>query len=297
MSTLWKPYTLLTITPSKYVYISQLAFGRPAFSVRWACCCWRQSMSEASCKRTQQFPTLLARKCWKLLDSVVSGVQTNTTTPNNVGTSSALCHNIYKLKEFERQYCDTREWSSRRPCVMSGRGTENFWRALQTDPNIVTDQRNVGSCWPNFAQQHAARYNRVCKRTHHVTSNNVGSCWLSMFRPFALCFKCSTVDGTIHFSFLQQYSQNCMGNGKVTVIYRVAAIFRSTLQKIYATKNFGKLSGDRDIQADNNNNNNNFILSTKYKSWIVWPLYTGPLYTGLTEIRQISVEIKFLSGR
>ena len=163
-------------------------------------------------------------------------VQTNSTTPNNVGTSSAFCHNIYKLKEFEWQYCDAREWSSRRPRVMRGRGTENFWRALQTDPNIVAlrwlaikDQRNVGSCWPNFAQQHAATYNRVSKRT---PTNDSQPCWELAINVPSVCtvlqvFHCGWND-----SFLQQYSQNYMGNRTVTVIYRVTAMFRSTLQKI-----------------------------------------------------------------
>ena len=46
----------------------------------------------------------------------------------------------------------------------------------------------------NFAQQHATTCNRVCKRTQHVTSNNVWSCWstccvrlhraLQLFRVF-----------------------------------------------------------------------------------------------------------------
>ena len=36
----------------------------------------------------------------------------------------------------------------------------------------------------------------------------------------------------------------------MTVIYRVTAIYRSALHKIYkATENFGKLSGDRNIQG------------------------------------------------
>ena len=52
------------------------------------------------------------------------------------------------------------------------------------------------------------------------------------------------------------YSQTCvqqssLGNGNVTVIYRVTAIYRSTLQKIFkATENFGKLSSDYNIQSD-----------------------------------------------
>ena len=43
------------------------------------------------------------------MDSVGSGVQMDATTPNNVGTCSALYHNIYKLKEFAQLYCDTCE--------------------------------------------------------------------------------------------------------------------------------------------------------------------------------------------
>ena len=44
--------------------------------------------------------------------------------------------------------------------------------------------------WPvsNFAQQHPTTCNRVCKRTQHVTSNNVGSCWPTMLPPFARGF-------------------------------------------------------------------------------------------------------------
>ena len=58
--------------------------------------------------------------------------------------------------------------------------------------------RNKKKCWGflaekfdwfqtlrNNTQQHPATCNRVCKRTQHVTSNNVGSCWSTMLRPFA----------------------------------------------------------------------------------------------------------------
>ena len=43
-----------------------------------------------------------------------------------------------------------------------------------------------------------------------------------------------------------------LGNSKVSGMYRVTVIhiYRSTFQKIMATENFGKLSGDRNIQGD-----------------------------------------------
>ena len=44
------------------------------------------------------------------------------------------------------------------------------------------------------SQQHAARCNKVCKRTQHVTFNNVWSCQPTMFRPFAWDF---TQQGTM----------------------------------------------------------------------------------------------------
>ena len=66
-------------------------------------------------------------------------------------------------------------------------------RAVQTDPTLLryasatTEQKK---CWEllaetfdrfqtlrNNTQQHPTTCNRVCKRTQHVTSNNVGSCW------------------------------------------------------------------------------------------------------------------------
>ena len=86
------------------------------------------------------------------------------------------------------------------PCVMSVRGPNNVGRAVQTDStllcyaSVITEQKK---CWEllaekfdrfqtlrNNAQQHPTTCNRVCKRTQHVTSNNVGSCWPAMLRPF-----------------------------------------------------------------------------------------------------------------
>ena len=77
-------------------------------------------------------------------------------------------------------------------------------RTVQTDPTLlryasaITEQKK---CWEllaekfdrfqtlhNNTQQHPTTCNRVCKRTQHVTSNNVGSCWPTMLRPFARGF-------------------------------------------------------------------------------------------------------------
>ena len=60
-------------------------------------------------------------------------------------------------------------------------------------------RNNSQHCWPNKSltgfklctttrnntQQHATICNMVCKRTQHVTSNNVWSCWPTKLRPFA----------------------------------------------------------------------------------------------------------------
>ena len=84
------------------------------------------------------------------MDSVGSGVEMDATTPNNVGTCSALYHNIDKLKEFAQLYCDTSEWSSRRPCVMHVCGPNNVGRAVQTDltslryASAIKEQKK---CW------------------------------------------------------------------------------------------------------------------------------------------------------
>ena len=77
------------------------------------------------------------------------------------------------------------------PCVMSVSGPNNVGRAVQTDPTLlryasaITEQKK---CWEllaekfdrfqilrNNSQQHPTTCNRVCKRTQHVTSNNVAS--------------------------------------------------------------------------------------------------------------------------
>ena len=77
---------------------------------------------------------------------------------------------------------------------MSVRGPNNVGRAVQTDPTLlcyasaITEQKK---CWELLAEKFdgfklcATTCNMVCKRTQHVTSNNVASCWPRMLRPFA----------------------------------------------------------------------------------------------------------------
>ena len=83
---------------------------------------------------------------------------------------------------------------------MSVRCPDNVGRAVQTDPTLLLYASAISEqkkCWEllaekfdrfqtlrNNTQQHPTTCNRVCKRTQHVTSNNVGSCWPTMLRPF-----------------------------------------------------------------------------------------------------------------
>ena len=114
-----------------------------------------------------QLPTLLRQQCWDL-QCIVGRIQ-----------PISLC----------------------KPCVMSVRDPNNVGRAVQMDPTLlryasaITEQKK---CWElsaekfdrfqtlrNNTQQHLRTYNRVCKRTQHVTPNNVGSWWTTMLPPFA----------------------------------------------------------------------------------------------------------------
>ena len=111
-----------------------------------------------------------------------SYVQTDAGTPNNVETRSA---------SWERKQ-STRPWRS---CIMCMRILKNSGRAVQTDPTLLRlGDHGTEKCWELLAQKSdrfqtfATTCNRVCKRTQHVTSDNVGSCWPTMLRPFARGF-------------------------------------------------------------------------------------------------------------
>ena len=70
---------------------------------------------------------------------------------------------------------------------MRVRGPNNVGGAVQTDPTSHNNSR-----------QHATTCNKVCKRTQHVTSNNVGSCWptITILRSFTRGFKVWPVSTT-----------------------------------------------------------------------------------------------------
>ena len=123
--------------------------------------------SQAACKRAQQLPTLL-RACWQWC--------------------SNGCNNSQQVWELHCIVGRVQPISLRNPCVMSVvapkmleelcKQIQHCWATLRRSRN----KRNVGSVvgwevWPvsNFTQQHPTTCNRVCKRTQHVTSNNVTS--------------------------------------------------------------------------------------------------------------------------
>ena len=146
-------------------------------------------MTKAACKRTQQLPaTLLHQQCWELLRACWQWCSNGYNKSQQCWDLQCIVGRIQSI-------------SLCKPCVMSVRGPSNVGRAVQTDPTLlryastITEQKkwlellaekfNWFQTLPNNRQQHPTTYNRVWKRTQHVTSNNVGGCWSTMLRPFA----------------------------------------------------------------------------------------------------------------
>ena len=143
-------------------------------------------------KRTQQIPTLLRQQCWELLRAGWQWCANGCNSSQQCWDLQCIVGRIQPIR-----LC--------KPCVMSVRGPNNVGRAVQTDPTLlcyasaITEQKK---CWEllaekfdwfqtlrNNTQQPPTTCNRVCKRTQHVTSNNVGSCWPKMLGPFARSLK------------------------------------------------------------------------------------------------------------
>ena len=133
---------------------------------------------QAACKRAQQLPTLLRQQCWELLRACWQWCANGGNNSQRVWDLQCIVGRTQPIG-----LCD--------PCVISVRGPYNVGRTVQTDPTLlryasaITEQKK---CWEllaetfdrfqtlrNNTQQHPTTCNRVCKRTQHVTSNNVAS--------------------------------------------------------------------------------------------------------------------------
>ena len=130
---------------------------------------------KAECKRTQQLPTLLRQQCWELFRACWQWCANGCNNSQQCWDQQCIVGRIQPI-------------SLCKPCVMSVRDPNNVGRAVQTDPTLlrhasaITVQKKMLGVvgwivWPvsNFAKQHSTTCNRVCKRTQHVTSNNVAS--------------------------------------------------------------------------------------------------------------------------
>ena len=93
--------------------------------------------------------------------------------------------------------CNARAWPQQ--CWKNGANGSNI-AALRFDDHgtkkcweMLTQQFDRFQTLHKNSHQHAPTRDRVCKRTQHVTSNNVGGgggggCWQAMLRPFAQGF-------------------------------------------------------------------------------------------------------------
>ena len=141
---------------------------------------------KATCKWTQQLPTLLRQQCWELLRACWQWCANG-------------CNNSKQCWDLQCIVGRIQPISLCKPCIMSMCGPNNVGRGVQTNPTLlryasaITEQKK---CWELLTekfdwfqtlrlQQDAATCNRLWKWTQHVTSINFGSCWPTMLRPFA----------------------------------------------------------------------------------------------------------------
>ena len=134
-------------------------------------------MCKAACKRTQQLPTLLRQQCRELLRACWQWCANG-------------CNNSQQCWDLQCTVGRIQPISLCKSCVMSVSGPNHVGRVVQTDPTLlryaseITEQKKrcelLAEKFDRFqtvrnnTQQHPTTYNRVCKRTQHVTSNDVG---------------------------------------------------------------------------------------------------------------------------
>ena len=115
----------------------------------------------AVCKRMQQLSTVLGPAVHRWKDTThksLSTMRNERAWPQQCWKSCANWSNIVALR-----FCD--------------HGTKEML-------GVLAEKFDRFQTLRNNTQQHPTTCNRVCKRTQHVTSNNVGSCCTPMLRPF-----------------------------------------------------------------------------------------------------------------
>ena len=133
----------------------------------------------AACKRTQQLPTLLRQQCWELLGECWQWCANR-------------CNNFQQCWDLHCIVGRIQPISLCKPCVVACAAPmmlEELCKRIQhccATLRAITEQKKSWELlaekfhWfqtlRNNTQQHPTTCNRVCKRTQHVTSNNVGSC-------------------------------------------------------------------------------------------------------------------------
>ena len=122
-----------------------------------------------------------SQNCWATMMGVV--------------TSVCTWLNYWPVSNFAQQLPTTLNNIQQGVQTDSTCNIQQCWELLANNFSSVCTWLNV---WPvstlrNNSQQHSTTYNRVYKRTQHVTSNNVGSCWPTMLRPFARGLKLTRI--------------------------------------------------------------------------------------------------------
>ena len=137
-------------------------------------------------------------------------MQTGVTTPNIVGATmlgvvacvlAMVCKRMQQLPTMLEELCKLLRYAS------AITEQKKCWELLAEKFDWFQTLRNN-------TQQHPTTCNRVCKRTQHVTSNNVGSCWPTMLRLFAWGL-------TIHFSA----AMKTLVFGNLFKLFRLAITF------------------------------------------------------------------------
>ena len=128
---------------------------------------------KAACKRAKQLPTLLRQQCSELLRACWQWWHVQT---KQVWDLQCIVGRIQPIS-----LCN--------PYVMSVRGPNNVWRAVQTDSTLLRyayTKEKLGvvgwKVWPvsNFAQHHATTSNNVQQGVQTDATCNIQQCFVRL---------------------------------------------------------------------------------------------------------------------